>query len=310
LEATSPGVKTSQELKILMDESVFLPLPAGEVPVIAPPDTASQRQMMGLVVNYVSKTIHQLPNFYATRVTTQFEETPQRQTTWSATPYLPLHATKSFAITVLYRDGREVVDAGKVEARGPREEARGLRDWGVFGPILSTVVLDAARSSLTWSHWEQAGASIQAVFRYAVPEANSHYRVNYCCLPRPDPESGPSKPFDHIAGYHGEIAIDPQVGSILRLTVEADLRPIDPVSTADIMVEYGAVEIGGKSYICATRSVAFSTALSMSYFGSDFIFGGFVAPGPAQRLLNDVVFEEYHVFRPEVRVFTGDGKPH
>jgi hypothetical protein len=303
LESNSPGTRTSQELKILADQSAFLSLPAAEIPPIPAPDVAAQRKMMGLVVNYLSKTIRQLPNFYATRVTTHFEETPQTQTEWGAIPYRPLHETNTFNVTVLYRDGQEVVDAGKDKPAASKQQGKGLSDWGVFGPILSTVFLDAAKSNLSWSHWEQTPTGTQAVFHYAVPLENSHYRVNYCCVLNPGGDPGdPMKPFDRIVGYRGEIAVDPHEGSILRLTIEADLRPTDPISRAALMVEYGPVEIGGQRYICATRSVALSTALLVGRVLDD----GQVTPGPPQKLLNDVAFEQYHLFRSDTRILTGD----
>lgn len=308
LEPNSPGAKTSQELKILADQSAFLLPPAAEIPQIAAPDFAAQRKIMGLVVNYVRKTIHQLPNFYATRLTTHFEETPQVQTGTNPIPYRPLHETNAFDVTVLYRDGQEVVDAGKDKTQASKQQGNGLRDWGVFGPILSTVFLDAAKSNLSWSRWEQTPMGTQAVFRYAVPLEKSHYRVNYCCVPGSDP-GDPTQwlPVDRIVGYRGEIAVDPHEGSILRLTVQADLRPSDPISRADIMVEYGPVEIGGQSYICATRSVALSSALSASNFVvGDHGYVGSVAPGPPQKLLNDVAYEQYHMFRSSSRILTGD----
>ena len=310
LASNSPGTRTSQELKILADQSAFLSLPAAEIPSIPAPDVAAQRKMMGLVVNYLSKTIHQLPNFYATRVTTHFEETPQTQTETSAIQYRPLHETNTFNVTVLYRDGQEVVDAGKDKPAASKQQGKGLSDWGVFGPILSTVFLDAAKSNLSWSHWEQTPTGTQAVFHYAVPLENSHYRANYCCLSDQSGDLGdPMKPFDRIVGYRGEIAIDPHEGSILRLTVQADLRPTDPISRAALMVEYGPVEIGGQSRICATRSVALSTALSLreKYEGKHgFLDPMAVTPGPPQKLLNDVAFEQYHMFRSDARILTGD----
>jgi VWFA-related protein len=304
LESKSPGARTSQELRILADESAFLSLPSAEIPAIPSPDMATQRQIMGRVVSYVSKTIHQLPNFSATRVTTHFEETPQIQTEGHASQYLALHETGAFKATVLYRDGQEVVDTGKVNSKNSKQQAKGLRDWGEFGPILSTVFLDAARSDLRWSHWEKIATSTQAVFQYAVAPSNSHYRVNYCCVPGTEAGGDPMAPFDHIAGYHGEITVDPQRGSILRLTVEADLKPTDPVSKANIMVEYGPVEIGGQSYICASRSVASSTALSINNLNGD--FDNVAIPGPPQKLLNDIAFEQYHMFRSDMRMVSGD----
>jgi hypothetical protein len=122
-------------------------------------------------------------------VVDRYRVTRHAQRTHSGTR--PLHQTDAFKVTVLYRDGQEVVDQGNVKAnaRASKVQARGLRDWGVFGPILSTVFLDAARSNLSWSRWEQGATGAQAVFRYAVPMANSHYRVNYCCVPGYEPGS-------------------------------------------------------------------------------------------------------------------------
>ena len=81
---------------------------------------------------------------------------------------------------VLYRDGREVVDSGTAKKR--RVAEKGLNTMGVFGPILSTVLLDAARSTLAWSHWEQGSSGPEAVFKFAVPKQKSHYEVDFCCV--------------------------------------------------------------------------------------------------------------------------------
>ena len=224
----------------------------------------------------------------------------------AAIQYEPLHETNAFETTVLYRNGQEVVDDGKVVAVASTGQQTGLRDWGVFGAVLSTVLLDAARSDLRWSHWEQDATGKQAVFRYAVPEANSHYHVTYCCVPGVDPRSDPMRPFERVVGYHGEIAVDPQQGSILRLTVEADLKSTEPVSMANIMVEYASIEIGGQTYICPSRSVSYSTALSVITFHGGVGLEGMATPGPPQKLLNDVAFEQYHMFRSDVHLSSGE----
>ena len=51
----------------------------------------------------------------------------------------------------------------------------GLTTWGEFGPILTTVPVDAAQKTMGWSHWEQGAAGPRAVFSYAAPKAKSHY---------------------------------------------------------------------------------------------------------------------------------------
>lgn len=306
LESLSPGTNTTLELKLLADQSEFLPLPNAEVPPLPAPDFAEQRKIMALVVNYVGKTINQLPNFYATRVTTSFEEWPQTRDGTRTTLYRPLHQTSATEATVLYRDGREMVETAKNASDAVKPPSKGLNAWGVFGPIITTVFLDAARSNLSWSHWEQLPSGSRAVFHYAVPQQTSHYRATYCCIPGLDPRSPQGETFDRVVGYHGDISVDPHDGSILRLTVESDLKPSDPIQRADIMVEYGPVDIGGKTYICATRSVALSSALSVSRFNRTPGMVGRATAGPPQTLLNDVAFERYHMFRAGVRILTAD----
>ncbi len=303
LQAASPGPKTSQQLTLLADTSAFLPLPAAEIPPLPTPTLDAQRKLIALLVNYLTRTLPQLPNFFATRQTTHFEESPLIQTGTYSFPYEPLHQTSAFNVTVLYQKGREVVEPTSAKASTP--QTNGLHDSGVFGPILSTVFLDAARSSLSWSHWEPSPSGPLAVFRYAVPQQKSHYKVDYCCIPGDDPAASP-KAFDHLTGYHGEISIDPATGSILRLTVQADLPPTNPISIANILVDYGPVQIGGQTYICATRSVALSRALSPPKVRRDFQQFATPTVGPPQYLLNDVSFVHYHMFQANSRILTSE----
>lgn len=312
LKADLPGEKAREALTLLADSSAFLDLPVAEIPATPTPDPAAQRQMMALVVAYVTKTVHQLPNFFATRNTTRFEERPQEyeQQGKSLIGYQPLHPVGRSSDTVLYRDGREVVDSGTVKGKKPAPAAQSLNEWGVFGPILSTVIVDAAQSELAWGHWDQGAGGSQAVFRYAVPKEKSHFWVNYCCIPGEN-GAGPMSPFHQIAGYRGEISVDPATGTILRLTVRAELKPTDPIVEADIMVEYGPVEIGGKTYICPVRSVSLSRALSLRPLGTEVGYVGSIsAAGPRKKLLNDVAFEQYHLFRADARVLNENNSEH
>ncbi len=49
--------------------------------------------------------------------------------------------------------------------------------------------------------------------------------------------------------YSGEIAIDSSNGTILRLSLKTTgLKNTDPIFRAHIVVEYGPVELGGRSY--------------------------------------------------------------
>jgi VWFA-related protein len=306
LKGEAPGEQTKKALIALADGASFLALPVTELPSKPAPEVAEQRRIMGLVATYVSKTIPQLPNFFATRVTTRYEDTPLLQDPVSGfLPYEPMHFLNASTATVLYRDGREVVDADGAKQK-PQQVTAGLNTWGVFGPILGTVLVDAAQSKLVWSHWEQGADGLEAVFSYDVPKEKSHYEVNYCCVAEQAATASASvHPFRQLAGYHGEMAVDPSTGTIIRLTVEADMKTGDPVVKAGIVVEYGAVEIGGKKYICPVRSVS-STLAQTLQVDSVYKFAVAHTLQPLKNSLSDVRFEQYHVFRAESHVVTGD----
>jgi len=298
LRAKMPGEKAQQALTAVADRAEFLNPPPTEIPAIPPPTSSEQRQMMSLVVTYVTRSVHQLPNFFATRETTRFEDRPQ--VTYS---YLPLHYVGSSARSVVYREGQEILETaqGKPPKEGSNEQ--GLVSWGEFGPILSTVLLDAAQSKLAWSHWEQGANGPFAVFSYEVPSQKSHYLVQMQ-YGSADVTADSASQFHERPGYHGEMKIDPATGSILRITVDALLELGDPLTKAAIMVEYGTVQIGGKAVTCPTRSVA----LSVMRFGH--ISEGahsVLDHDPLKTLLNDVEFGQYHQLRSEVRILA-DGE--
>jgi hypothetical protein len=60
-----------------------------------------------------------------------------------AAAYQPIHLVGDSNVTVIFRDGHEVLEKSNFDPR-----VRPLTTAGVFGPILGTVVVDAARSKL------------------------------------------------------------------------------------------------------------------------------------------------------------------
>ena len=309
LEAQLPGVESRRSLVLLADLSAFLPPPSTEIPATATPDLATQRQMIARVVEYAARTIHQLPNFIASRDTIRFEDSPREQTIFaSVVPYKPLHAVQNYRNTAYYRDGVEVEDSNSSGGKKGASPTRGLITSGEFGPIINTVLLDAARGQMVWSHWEASKSGPFAVFRYEVRKEQSHYRVKFCCVAG----EGESGVVERSTGYHGEIAVDPANGTIFRLTLRADLQPADKILRADILVQYGTIQIGGQSYVCPVKSISVSVAplSSVTYLRNATRY----APsqldqgsnGAYQTLLNDVVFDNYHIFRSEARVLTGE----
>jgi hypothetical protein len=256
-EANLRGPDARRALIALADRSSFLDPPISEIPTIAEPDPQAQRRMIARIEDYVKKAIHQLPNLYATRVTVSFQHNKK-----------PLHWVSTESAIVRYRDGQEE----RPRSSGWKSGAGGMTTAGEFGPILYVAVVDSAQGNLTWSHWEQGAAAPEAVYRYAVIAGKSHYNVD-----------------GQFRGYHGEITVDPSNGTILRLVLRADPDPSLPLLRADIVVEYGPVELGGKTYICPLKSVALSAKWNRWW-------------------LNDVAFEQYHLYQASAQLLPGFAK--
>lgn len=276
LSAQLPGPQSTTALMAVGDASAFLKPPLDEVPEKAPPDLAEQRQMMSQAVDYLKKVIPKLPDFYANRLTTSFEEasTPKQESNPSV-----LQPAGEFKATVYYRGGKEVVHAEGAEEFG-------LTTEGTFGPILSTVVVDAAHSTTEWSRWEEGPNGPIAVFRFQVPQAKSHYQASFSTFATGD--LGAAAP----TAYHGEFGIDPHSGTILRLVLQADADSDPSMRRADIMVEYGAVMIGGKGYTCPVRIVSIAAGASPMKLSATL----------QVTRLDDIVFSGYHIFRSDFRI--------
>jgi len=304
-----PGAKAQEALVALADRSLFLAPPASEIPPDPAPDAATTRRMLTQVVNYVNTTARQLPNFLASRGTTGFEDRPQEDEQQElgivSHSYLPLHVVGKSTVSVTYRDRQEVVDEGKGKALKQGQAVGGLVVNGVFGPLLSRVVADALAGKITWSRWERAAAGSVAVFHYAVPQEKSNYRVMFCCVVEGYSSDGlPNKrPFDERAAYQGEIGFDPSNGTILRITMEAEIPAGELVSKAGMLVEYGPVEIGGKTFICPAKSVSLLTVHTAKRMGA---YARSSYQGAGKTYLNDVVFSQYRRFGSEMHILPGE----
>jgi hypothetical protein len=334
LKAELPGTKAQDALMAVADLSAFLDPPQADIPADATPDAAALSQMMVQIAKYVIETVHQLPNFIATRDTIGFEDAPQEvvqagagrgvdggvgslydpmRRDWISNDYQPLHVVEKSSLTVTYRDHQEVEDQAAVKDKQRASKLHGMVTKGEFGPILSMVVKDAIQGTIAWSHWERRTDGRVAVLHYEVPSEKSHYVVQFCCVVDKisyNDLPGGNTMFPHIfserAAYHGEIGFDPSSGAILHVTLEAEIRPNGPVARAGVLVEYGPVEIGGKSYVCPARSVALLVSHALQPPTKPNLEPSYA--GPATTFLNDVAFGQYHRFGAKTRIVTQDSQ--
>jgi len=311
--------RTSTALLLLADRSAFLDPPASELPTAPAPDNTAQIAMLDAARKYVSQTLPRLPNFLATRVIDLYDDSPQalKKGDWPTRAGLHLIGTSTGEISVRNERENQPATQGSAVWRANI----GLISGGEFGNTLGMILTDATKGETAWSHWEMYRAVRVAVFKYQVPASASHYevlstlkreeRIEGVATPegdrgissietRPNVSASDATILHTKPGYHGAIWVNPADGTILRITVDADLTKGAPFRRAAILVEYGPVEIGGSAYICPIRSIA----LSMAVTNSESVTGT-----AASEWLNETHFIKYHRFGSSTRILTESTAP-
>jgi hypothetical protein len=162
---------------------------------------------------------------------------------------------------------------------------------------MTLLFLADSDASFLWSHWETFEGKQLAVLSYSVDAAHSRYSVSWCCSSIPGPD-GKYPPVSSNVAYTGQIFVDPDSGSILRLTRQTVAVPIESnIDLIRTVVEYKPVEIGGALYICPFRSV--SVAHETRNRGSAHLLSLETITN-----LNEIHFTRYRKFQAESRILT------
>jgi hypothetical protein len=315
-----PGSRAALALGLLVDRSSFLDPPASDIPAAAAPAEADQQRMLAAARNYVAQTLPRLPNFLATRTINRFDDSPQEPKKGAWPVRAGLHQVDTSSREISVRDERE--NQPPAQGSAVWKQQIGLVSGGEFGTTLGMILTDTLEGKVAWSRWEQSPNGMVAVFQYSAPSSASHFEVigaiqrQAAVQGSATSTGGPrgilgigAQPNDNPAristvrirpGYHGSIWLDPATGTVLRITMEAEMKDSVPFQRAAILVQYGPVTIGDRSFICPVRSLAFS-----------------VAPNDATTLegntptewLNETLFTGYHRFAATTRLIPGDASP-
>ena len=276
------GPHVQMALEEMADRSALLTLPAGEELSLPAPDAAAQNAMFAAAREYIIQRLSRLPNFVATRTTTSFDNTPAPmkyfQSIADASGFRRV-GTEQRQIT--FQGGKEVTELGVSQGAGKKSESA-FQSRGEFGAQAAVILMDLEHGSATFSHWENTMGGMAAVYQYSVPRGSSHYEVTDRCKERITFQDSPA--------YHGLIALNPGTGAILRITLEADSNPGDPVSHVASVVEYGPVVIGNRRSLCPLRSLAFLTQEANSCSHSTRRLAKPV------KMINRTIFSNYHRF--------------
>jgi hypothetical protein len=310
------GTPVAPALQLLADRSAFLDPPPSELPSRPAPDNTTQQHILSSAHQYVVETLPRLPDFLATRSTLHYDDGPYVATKGQWPSRAGLHLVDRTSEEISIRDERESRLPGQHSAVWHQQG--GLISGGEFGATLGMILTDTAQGKISWSHWEQTPDGEAAVFQYSVPRSASHFEVISSLehqraaetYDAPNgggrgissigtrPSGGSNVTFLRTASqYHGSLWIDPATGTILRITIQADLKS-ESLNRAAILVQYGPVRIGDSTFICPTHSVAWSSAAANAQT---------IADDAPTEWLNDTLFTHYHRFASTVRILPGVG---
>ena len=311
LTVEAPGAQTTEALRALYAASAFLPPPSAQVPSTAAPSFPQQRAIMSSTIDYVVRTIPSLPNLIAVRDTAHYTDTGVGFESGIAEMRGGLLLLGEDQTPVTIRDGVETdaptakpAHAKAKNAPGENfREARDLVSWGEFGPVLTTVLTDAAHGQIAWSRWQLEDGKKLAVFHFIVPRSASHYSVHYCCDVAYRPaldgqhQTMVSVPSVLLAGYHGELAIEPETGIIRRIQLTVDPRPGESLLRGAMMIEWGPVAIGSSHTTCPLHGVTLTTT------PDKWEQRGIIQTIDRTRI-NETEFADYHRFGSQARIIT------
>jgi hypothetical protein len=287
------GPLSTEQLYVLEARSAVLPPPATDLPSAPAPDAAAQQAMLSKAADFATKTYTQLPHLTATKMTARFQDGVEAiHTTSGMHSHVddntdPLWEQTRLYVRLLFTH----TDA--TESENGNEKPPAAKDktqWGPNGQVASignqltlpTIVQEATASgNPKFLRWESVAGKQIAVYSFSIDKKKTHYAVNYCCFPDTDTAGvinygmakgtggAPAatnatakgnlqtysdwKNFRTNIGYHGELFIDPDTGTIVRTITQADFKPTDFVHNESIRTDYAALPIGGKTLVVPVR---------------------------------------------------------
>lgn len=151
-------------------------------------------------------------------------------------------------------------------------------------PSLGNIFREAQSfGNITWLRWEMVDGKQTAVFAFSVPKKKAHFTVSVCCFPEVQQAgiasfSSAATGSAHGSGgggakgnfqtntsydvhfkqdvpYHGELFINPDMGVVVRMITQAELKLSDVVHQEDTRIDYAPVTIAGKTMVVPVRTI-------------------------------------------------------
>jgi hypothetical protein len=303
-----PGPKSTEQIYVLEARSATLAPPASDIPTTAAPDATAQKATLDKAADYVNKTYTQMPALSVTKTTLRFQDnveatapssgmhgSAQDVSTGSGfvSSYQFIHYINSSDAQIGLDHGAEQLSSDKDKTPWGANKMIALEEPD---PNLGTVFSEAqGAGEMKFLRWEMLNGKQTAVYSFNVPKKKAHMALNVCCFPDVS-QAGVVSFSSASAGslnggtgggakgnfqtntnwhnykatvpYHGQLFIEPDSGTVMRMITIAELKPSEVVHQQDTRVDYGPVTVGGKSLVVPVKTIVITEVVPNGDSGS------------------------------------------
>jgi len=243
LQSKGAGPKTVAVLKEMATESAALPAPAPPPPkpvYVPPPPPTSEEQakLLDDVRDYATDYTQHLPDFICLEQTRRYVDTTGRDS-WRQADIIAARLTyynQKEDYKLVSRNDKMATDNESYQSVG------GALSMGDFGTTMRDIFNPASHASFQWERWTTLRGRRTHVISFRVPLEYSRYTIEYQGESKGDVQR-------ITAGYHGSVYVDRDLGTIVRITQEADDIPVSfPVREAKETLDYDMIKIGDNEF--------------------------------------------------------------
>lgn len=242
LQREGAGPKTVAVLKQLASESAALPeaKPPAPPPVYVPPPPPpadEQAKLLDEVRDYAVNYTHRLPDFICLEQTRRYDNTTGKDA-WRQYDVI----TARLSYFNQKEDYKLLSQNDRVVTGQSYTSVGGATSTGDFGTTMSEIFDPASHTHFEWERWTKLRGRVAYVFKYRVPLEFSRWTIEA----RGDQKGEGSR---ITAGYHGEVSVDKELHTIVRITQEAENIPATfPVQEASEILDYDFIKIGDSEF--------------------------------------------------------------